>query len=73
MKNKLPPNSDSDCSNDHELSRRDLLRGGAALLGASVIGSGVRNVLAHEAETKSFEAIDQNESTVDNLSSHQLT
>ena len=56
MKNKLPSNSANDDSNGHELSRRDLLRGSAALLGASVIDSGVSNVLAHEAEAKSIEA-----------------
>ena len=34
MKNRRPSNSASDYDNGQELSRRDLLRGGAALLGA---------------------------------------
>jgi arylsulfatase len=70
MRNKRPSNSASDSSKGNELSRRDLLRGSAALLGASVIGPGVSKVLAHEAETKSIEvigtsriAVAQNEST----------
>ena len=38
----------SDNKSSGDLSRRDLLKGGAVLLGASVIGSGVRTVLAQE-------------------------
>ena len=45
----------SDTKISGELSRRDLLRGGAALLGASVIGSGVKTALAHENSLTSID------------------
>ena len=46
--NKEHSNSAAIKATNSELSRRDLLRGGAALIGASVIGSDVTKALAHE-------------------------
>lgn len=57
-------NSAVEGSDGCELSRRDLLRAGAALLGASVIDSGVSKVLAQEAETKPIEVMFSSETSV---------